>query len=82
MKNIINTRADLDALAGTPEAVTFIAALKGSLTQTADVRRYPAEYDRNLKPADAGYLAPELGPVEDDKAAVRFDFTRKELLAL
>lgn len=81
-KPVINTRADLDALAGTTAHAEFIAHLKGTLTRTADVREYPAEYDRTLKPGDTGYLAPELGPVADDTAAVRFGFTREELLGL
>lgn len=81
-KPIINTRADLNAIAGTPEHAAFIAGLKGSLTRTADVRKYPADYDRTLKPEDPKYLAPVLGPVADDTAAARYGFTRDELAAL
>lgn len=81
-KIVINTRADLDALAGSQAHTEFIAYLKGTLTRTTDVRVYPEGYDRNLKPTDPGYLAPVLGPVDDDSAAARFGFTRAELLAL
>ncbi len=79
-KPIINTRADLNAIAGSKAHADFIAYLKGTLTRTTDVRAYPADYDRNLKPDAAGYLAPVLGPVDDDSAAARFGFTREELL--
>lgn len=82
MKTVINTRHDLDSIAGTPEHAAFIAALKGSLTRTTDVRVYPDGYDHNLKPEDAGYLAPTLGPINDDSSALRFGFAREELLAL
>ena len=50
IKTIINTRADLDAIAGTTAHAEFIAHLKGTLTRTADVRNYPADYDRTQKP--------------------------------
>ena len=82
MTPIINTRADLDALTGTPAHADFIAFLKGSLNRKADVRVYPDNYDRTLKDGDAGYLAPTLGDVPDDIVAQRYGFTRDQLLAL
>lgn len=82
MKNIINTRADLDAIAGTPAHAEFIACLKGSLVTKADVQTYPADYDRTLKPEDPGYLPPVLGEIEDNTTAAKYGFTRAELLAL
>ena len=82
MTTIINTRADLDALAGTPAHADFIARLKGSLFAKADVQTYPADYARTLKQGDVGYLPPVLGDVPDDTIAERFGFTRAELLAL
>ncbi len=81
---IVNNRTDLDALASSNPAAhaAFIAQLKGALTATADVRVYPEGYDRALKAGDEGYLAPVLGPVDDDTVAERFGFTRSELMAL
>lgn len=81
-KPVINTRADLDAIAGTQQHADFIQYLKGTLTRTTDLRAYPENYGRNLKPGDEGYLAPELGPDDDDSVAERFGFTREQLLAL
>lgn len=81
-KPVINTRADLDAIAGTQEHADFIQYLKGTLSRTTDLRAYPVDYDRNLKPDDEGYLAPELGPIDDNTVAERFGFTREQLLAL
>lgn len=82
MKAIINTRADLDAIAGTPAHAEFIAHLKGSLIARADTQTYPADYDRTLKEGAAGYLPPVLADVPNDTIAARFGFTRAELLAL
>lgn len=81
---IVNTRADLDALATSDPAAhaAFIARLKGSLTVTADTQTYPTGYDHTLKPGDTGYLAPVLGPVDDDTTAARFGFTRTQLQAM
>ena len=78
----INTRQDLDAIAGTPEHAAFIAGLKGSLTRTQDTQEYPENYNRALKPDEEGYLAPILTAVPDDTAAARFGYTREELAAL
>jgi len=76
---IINTRADLDALAGTPAHTAFIAALKGSLTRTVDQAIYPEDYDRKLTPKDKGYVAPSIVAVPDDSVASRFGFTKNEI---
>lgn len=82
--NIINSRTDLDALAASDPAAhaAFLASLKGSLTKMADIQEYPADYNRNLKPGDDGYLEPLPTEVEDDSVAARFGFTRAELLSL
>ena len=79
---IINTRSDLDSIAGTACHADFVAFLKGTLTRRADVRVYPEGYDHALKAGDEGYLAPVLGDVADYTAAAHFGFTRAELLAL
>lgn len=79
---IINTRADLDAIAGTPEHAAFIAALKGACTVQTDTAVYPENYDRSLAPDTPGYIAPQLVEVPTDAPAARFGYTRAELLAL
>jgi hypothetical protein len=40
MKYTINTRADLDAIAGTENHTEFMASLKGSMTRKQDVATY------------------------------------------
>lgn len=76
---IINSRADLDAIAGTPEHVAFIAALKGSLTHNEDTAKYPENYDKTLTAKQRGFVAPVIRTITDDAQAVRFGFTCKEL---
>lgn len=71
-KPIINTRADLDALAGTPEHAEFMRRLKGSMTRKHDVQVYPEGYGQ------PGYEGPTLDPiwedVEDLTTITRFGF--------
>ncbi|MDD2763492.1 MAG: hypothetical protein PHE83_05900 [Opitutaceae bacterium] len=81
-KPVINTRADLDAIAGTPEHAAFVAALKGSLFIEVDTAIYPEGYDRSLAPGAPGYIAPVIQQIEDDTAARRFGFTRAALLSM
>lgn len=77
---LINTRADLDALAGTPEYAAFIALLKGSVVQRANVAIYPEGYGQ------PGYAGPAIDPMweetEDLSTIERFGFTKDEILAL
>lgn len=79
---VINSRADLDAIAGMPEHAKFIANLKGSLTRRENVAIYPADYDHRLQPDQPGYIAPIWADVEDLSTIVRFGFTRAEIEAL
>lgn len=77
---LINTRADLDALAGTPAHAAFIAALKGSMTRRTNVAVYPAGYGQ------PGYEGPAIDPVwediEDLSTIERFGFTKAEIVGL
>lgn len=59
-KPIINTRADLDALAGTPEHAEFMRSLKGSMTRKQNVQVYPDGYGQ------PGYEGPALDPIWED----------------
>ena len=75
-KTIINTRADLDAIAGTPEHAEFMAALKGTMTRKQDTQVYPDGYGQ------PGYEGETLEPVwtdvEDLSTIERFGFTKKD----
>lgn len=59
-KPIINTRADLDALAGTPEHAEFMRFLKGSMTRKQNAQIYPDGYGQS------GYEGPALDPIWED----------------
>ena len=59
-KPIINTRADQDALAGTPEHAEFMRFLKGSMTRKQNVQVYPDGYGQ------PGYEGPALDPIWED----------------
>ncbi len=75
-KVVINTREDLDAIAGTPEHAEFMQALKGSMTRKQDVQVYPDGYNQ------PDYEGPKLEPiwedVEDLSTIERFGFTRSD----
>lgn len=75
-KIIINTRADLDAIAGTPEHAEFMQSLKGSMTRKQDFQVYPDGYNQ------PGYEGPKLEPiwedVEDLSTIQRFGFTKSD----
>lgn len=77
---LINTRADLDSLIGTPAHAAFIAKLKGSMTQRRNAAVYPEGYGQ------PGYEGPAVEPVwedvEDLSTIERFGFTKDEILAL
>ena len=76
LKTIINTRADLDAIAGTPEHAEFMKSLKGSMTRKQDVQVYPEGYNM------PGYEGPKLEPiweeVEDLSTIERFGFSKED----
>ena len=72
--SVINTRADLDAIVGTPEHEKFMASLKGSMTRKQDVQVYPDGYNQ------PDYEGPKLEPiwvdVEDLSTIERFGFSK------
>lgn len=76
MKAIINTREDLDALAGTPEHEEFMKFLKGSMTRRQNVQVYPEDYN---KPDYQGEkLEPIWEDIEDLTIIERFGFTKSD----
>lgn len=73
---VINTRADLDAVAGTAQHAEFMARLKGSMTRRENQAVYPENYN------DPDYNGPSVDPVwvdvEDLATIERFGFTRAD----
>jgi len=78
MKQIINTRADLDALAGTPEHAEFMTFLKGSMTRKQDVAVRPDSYGQPDYEGDI--IPPVWEDVEDLSTITAFGFSKGDLL--
>jgi len=75
-KIVINTREDLDAIAGTPEHAEFMASLKGSMTRKQDVAVRPEGYGQ---PGYEGeIILPVWEDVEDLSTIQRFGFTKAD----
>ena len=76
MKHTINTRSDLDAIAGTAEHAEFMARLKGSMTRKQNVAVYPENYN------DPDYSGPTIEPVwedvEDLSTITAFGFSKED----
>lgn len=79
-KIVINTRDDLDAIAGTSEHAEFMAALAGSMTRKQDTQVYPEGYGQPGYEGDT--LEPVWEDVEDLSTIERFGFTKAEVAAL
>lgn len=75
----INTREDLDAIAGTPEHAEFIVFLKGSMTRKQDIAVRPDNY--SSPEYDGEVIAPIWSDVEDLSTIERFGFTKAEMVA-
>lgn len=75
-KAVINTREDLDAIAGTPEHAEFMQALKGSMTRRENQAEYPENYN------DPDYEGDPIDPiwvdVEDLSTIERFGFAKSD----
>lgn len=81
-QKVIHTRADLDAIAGTPEHTEFMRYLKGSVTKRVNTAVYPEEYDSTLNEGDEGYVAPAWEEQENLNEITRFGFTKEEILGM
>ena len=77
----INTRADLDAIAGTPEHAAFLSYLNATITHQADQAVYPQNYDHTLQPGQTGYVAPNWQTITDLSVITRFGYTQETLAA-
>ena len=79
MTTQINTRADLDALQGTPAYAAAMATLNGSLIVKRDVAVYPEGYGQ------PGYSGPVVNSVWQDQenleSIAKLGFTKDEFLA-
>lgn len=75
-KYIINSRADLDSIKGTPEYDEFMTSLRGSMTYQQNVQVYPENY------GTPGYEGSILEPIwetaEDLSTITRFGFTKED----
>lgn len=81
-KKVIQTRADLDAIQGTPEYFDFIKLLKGSMVKKVCTTVYPEGYDETLKEGDEGFIPLEFEEVENLSEIERFGFTKEEILGI
>ncbi len=63
LKSVINTRADLEALAGSEAYRDFIERLKGSMVMRVDQAEYPENY--NQPEYDGDPIDPVWVEVED-----------------
>lgn len=82
MRQLINTRKDLDSIAGKPEYFAFLKNLYGSRIIKKDIAEYPEGYDKNM-PSDAeGYIAPNIIEISNLVDIERFGFTIEELEGL
>ncbi len=76
---IINTRADLEALRGTPGYGAALGQLKSSMTTRINRAVHPEGYGQ------PGYEGPEIEPVWEDvetlESVARLGFTKAEFLA-
>lgn len=75
-KIVINTREDLDAIAGTPEHAEFMEFLKGSMTRKQDVAVRPEGYGQPGYEGDV--IPPVWEDVEDLSTIVRFGFSKSD----
>ena len=82
MNYILNSRADLDALALSDLAAhaAFIDRLRTSLITPTDVAEYPKDYDRATPPSAPGYIEPLIENRATPETAARFGFTPEDLV--
>lgn len=79
-KFIINTRSDLDAIAGTPQHAEFMRFLKGSMTRKQNVQDYPEGY--GTPEYDGPVLEPIWEDVEDLSTITALGFTPSDFEGL
>lgn len=75
-KAVINTRADLDAIKGTPEHTEFMKFLKGSMSRQQDVAVRPDDYGQPEYEGDV--IPPVWETVEDLTTITAFGFSKED----
>jgi hypothetical protein len=75
-KTVINTREDLDAIAGTPEHAEFMEFLKGSMTRKQDVAVRPEGYGQHDYEGEV--IEPAWEDVEDLSTITHFGFSKND----
>jgi len=75
-KHVINTRSDLDAIAGTPEHQEFMRFLKGSMSRQQDVAVRPEDYGQPEYEGEE--IPPVWEEVEDLSTITSFGFTKAD----
>ena len=75
-KTIINTRADLDAIAGTPEHAEFMTFLRGTMTRKQDVAVRPEGYGQ--PDYEGEVIEPVWEDVEDLRTIAAFGFVKSD----
>lgn len=78
-KTVINSRADLDALIGTPAHADFMARLAGSMTRKQNVQVYPEGYGQPGYEGDV--IEPIWEDVEDLATIKTFGFSKADFTA-
>lgn len=76
---IINTTADLQAAEPSAERSAFLQSLLDDYV-TFDNAEYPEGYDHELKPGDAGYVAPVQRQEWNSGAAAAWGFASREAI--
>ena len=75
-KTIINTRADLDAIAGTPVHAEFMTFLRGTMTRKQDVAVRPEGYGQ--PDYEGEVIEPVWEDVEDLSTIAAFGFVKSD----
>lgn len=73
---IINTREDLDAIAGTPQHEQFMEYLKGSIIKPVNIQVYPEGYGTTEYEGES--LEPIWVNTEDLSVIERFGFSKSD----
>jgi hypothetical protein len=77
-QNLINTRADLDALSGTQTHSDFMTYLAGTMTRKQNTQTYPAGYGTPEYTGET--LEPVWEDVEDLTTIESFGFTKSDFM--
>lgn len=73
---VLNSRADLDAISGTQAHAEFMMRLKGTMTRKQNVAVYPDGY--GTPEYDGPVIDPIWQDVEDLSTIERFGFTKAD----